>query len=143
VGELRQGYSGERAFPFILNNLHRYFWYLSVIVVAFLWIDALRAFAYQGRFHFGLGNIVMLVNVVLISYYTFSCHSFRHLVGGGKDCLSCSQNRYRLWKGVSQLNENHGKWAWYSLFSVWFTDLYIRFFSTALEGGRISGIGLF
>lgn len=143
VGELRKSYTGEQAFPFVLNNLHRYFWYLVVIVTVFLWVDALRAFVYQGRFHFGLGNIVMLVNVVLLSYYTFSCHSFRHLVGGNMDCMSCSKSRYSLWKGVSRINETHSKWAWYSLYSVWFTDIYIRFFATMQANGSISGPGLF
>ena len=30
------------------------------------------------------------VNAFLLMMYTFSCHSFRHFVGGGLDCFSCS-----------------------------------------------------
>ena len=31
-------------FPFILQNVHRYFFYIAVIFVAFLWYDAIVAF---------------------------------------------------------------------------------------------------
>jgi hypothetical protein len=31
---------------------------------------------------------------------------------------------------VSRLNESHGKWAWYSLFSVAIVDLYIFLLAT-------------
>ena len=34
--------------------------------------------------------MVMLVNVILLTIYTFSCHSLRHLVGGKLDCFSCA-----------------------------------------------------
>ncbi|HEY7200824.1 MAG TPA: hypothetical protein VIC57_11450, partial [Candidatus Dormibacteraeota bacterium] len=54
------------------------------------------------------------------------CHAFRHLAGGGLDCLSCHRARYRLWRGVTVLNIRHGAWAWISMFTVWGVDLYIR-----------------
>jgi hypothetical protein len=75
----------------------------------------------------------MLANVILLSLYSFSCHSLRHLIGGKLDCFSCSQSshlRYKGWKGVSALNENHMLFAWLSLFSVGLTDLYIRLVSS-------------
>ena len=34
--------------------------------------------------------------------------------------------RFRLWSLANRLNANHGRWAWFSLFSVMLTDLYIR-----------------
>ena len=80
-------------------------------------------------FGVGLGTLVMLVNVILLASYTFGCHSLRHLVGGQVDCFSCArggQARYRLWRGVSVLNRHHMLWAWCSLFSVGFSDLYVR-----------------
>src|SRR5215470_9701924 len=45
VGE-RAGrhYRGETAFPFILQNIHRYFLYVAVLFLAFLWYDAVRSF---------------------------------------------------------------------------------------------------
>ncbi len=71
----------------------------------------------------------MLVNVTLLTAYTFSCHSLRHLVGGGLDCYSTARfgmARNRAWRGLTRLNLNHPMWAWLSLFSVVITDIYIR-----------------
>jgi hypothetical protein len=73
--------------------------------------------------------VILLVNVVLLSAYTFGCHAFRHLAGGELDCFSCStvaRARYRLWKGITVLNIKHDRWAWASLASVVAADLYIR-----------------
>lgn len=126
VRELRQRYSGERKFPLILNNLHRYLWYLTVIVVVFLWIDAVRGFFWTDGFHVGGGSLLMLADVVLLSFYTFSCHAWRHLAGGCLDCMSCHPVRHGLWAWISQENVRHGLWAWCSMFSVGLTDLYIR-----------------
>jgi hypothetical protein len=128
VGEGRKGYSGERKFPFILQNVHRYFFYLAVIFVAFLWYDAIVAFNFDGHFGIGVGSLVMLANIVLLTTYTFSCHSLRHLVGGKLDCFSCTtmgKPRHSAWGGVTKLNEHHMFWAWVSMISVGLTDLYI------------------
>ena len=122
-------YRGETAFPFILQNLHRYFFYLAVLFLCFLWYDAVLAFFFPEGFGIGVGSLVMLVNVILLSTYTFSCHSLRHLVGGKLDCFSCTAfgpPRHSAWRVVSFLNERHMLWAWTSLFSVGLTDLYIR-----------------
>jgi hypothetical protein len=121
-------YSGERKFPFILQNLHRYFLYLALVFIVILWYDALKAFWFDGQFGIRLGSLVMVANVVLLSGYTFSCHSLRHLVGGKLDCFSCEVAggpRHKAWKGVSFLNERHLLFAWLSLFSVALCDLYI------------------
>jgi hypothetical protein len=80
----------------------------------------------QSTFGIGLGTLIMAVNVVLIASYTFGCHSLRHLIGGGHDCLSAMPARLRAYKWVGCMNRRHGNWAWFSLFSVGFTDLYIR-----------------
>jgi hypothetical protein len=131
VGELRhRKYRGETAFPLFLNNLHRFLFYLVLIVTGFLWYDAYLAFwAPNGHFQIGLGTVIMLVNVILLSGYTFGCHSWRHLVGGGLDCYSRSaigQARYRAWRWVTVLNQRHPVWAWCSMFSVVITDVYIH-----------------
>lgn len=126
VPELRKAYQGERKFPFVLNNLHRYFWYLSVWVVLFLWIDTLRAFWFEGHFYLGLGSLIMLANIILLSYYTFSCHAWRHIAGGCLNCFSKHKTRYTLWQRITHINEQHGFWAWTSMMAVWFTDAYIR-----------------
>src|SRR5215831_483566 len=128
VGEGRKSYSGERKFPFILQNAHRYFFYLAVIFVAFLWYDAIVAFKFSDGIHMGVGTLIMLVNIILLTTYTFSCHSLRHLIGGKLDCFSCSAvagARHTGWKGVTKLNEHHMFWAWVSMISVGLTDFYI------------------
>ena len=45
VGEptIHRGYAMERAFPFILQNIHRWFLYLAFIPLFFLWYDAVRS----------------------------------------------------------------------------------------------------
>lgn len=129
VEEPKRKYRGETAFPWVLNNLHRYAFYVIVVQVLFLIFDAIVAFDFNGRFGIGAGSVIMAVNVVLLAGYTFGCHALRHLAGGGLDCFSCSaaaRARHRLWKGVTVLNIRHDRWAWVSLFSVWFTDIYIR-----------------
>jgi hypothetical protein len=79
-------------------------------------------------FGMSVGTLVLAANVVLLGLYTFSCHSLRHLVGGGVDCFSCAalgQTRYRLWTGASTLNRNHMLFAWLSLVMVSFADFYV------------------
>lgn len=130
VGELRKReYHGETRLPFLLNNLHRFTLYLALVVLAFLWYDALRAFFFNGHLYLGLGTLVMVTNVVLLSGYTFGCHALRHLVGGGRDCFSCTRAgaaRHKAWEVVTVFNGRHAMWAWLSLFSVVTTDVYIR-----------------
>ena len=143
VGEPRHGYKGETKFPFILQNVHRFFMYAAVIFIFILAYDVWLATRWpvngvladgamaEGarQFGVGIGTLVMALNVILLASYTFGCHSLRHLIGGGVDCFSCArggQARFTLWQGVSTLNRNHQLWAWCSLFSVALTDVYIR-----------------
>jgi hypothetical protein len=132
VGEPRHSYWGERTLPLILQNVHRYFLYLALVFLVFLAHDVYRALWFTnigtGSVHFGvgLGTLVLLVNVVLLSGYTFGCHSFRHLVGGHLDQLTRSPAQLRVYDCVSCLNRRHMTWAWCSLFWVGFSDLYVR-----------------
>jgi hypothetical protein len=132
VGEPRSSYWGERSFPLILQNIHRYFMYLAIGFIFVLAYDVYKALwftdAATGAVHFGVGvgTLVMLVNVWLLGGYTFSCHSLRHLVGGCMDCPSKSPARLAAWKCTSTLNAKHMLFAWLSLFWVGFTDVYIR-----------------
>jgi hypothetical protein len=122
-------YTGERGFPFVLSNLHRFFLYFAIIILIILWIDAIRAFDFGGHFGIGLGTLIMVFNVLSLSLYTFSCHSLRHLVGGNVACFSCvaaGQSRHTMWRWISALNPRHPQYAWISLFSVLATDIYIR-----------------
>jgi hypothetical protein len=142
VGEPKnRKYRGETRFPFILQNVHRYFFYIAVLFVVLLWYDAIRAFDFGGHFGIGVGTLVMLANIILLTTYTFSCHSLRHLAGGNLDCFSCAAfgpARYGAWKWVTKLNEHHMFWAWVSMISVGLTDLYIRLVASgALKDIRI------
>jgi hypothetical protein len=142
VSEGRRGYRGETSFPFILQNVHRYFLYLAILFLAFLWHDAIRAFSFDGNFGVGVGTLVLLLNVVLLTIYTFSCHSLRHLAGGKLDCFSCAtfgKPRYKVWRGITVLNERHMLFAWLSLFSVGLADLYVRM----VASGAIQDVRLF
>ena len=131
----RKKYHGETRFPFILQNMHRYFLYLAILVVGFLGWDTLIAFNWDGEFGIGIGTLVLLLNLVLLAAYTFSCHSARHIIGGQLDCFSCdnlTEARYRGWKVVSSLNKNHMLWAWVSMFAVWFADVYVRLVASGM-----------
>ncbi|MGB6598933.1 MAG: hypothetical protein WA829_10320 [Candidatus Acidiferrum sp.] len=130
VGEpSKRKYKGETKFPFILQNLHRYFFYIAVVFLAFLWYDAIVAYDWNGHFGIGVGTLIMSVNIIMLTLYTFSCHSLRHLAGGKLDCFSCAtfgMPRHSAWSGISFLNERHMLLAWTSLITVGFTDFYIR-----------------
>ena len=129
VPERRGGYTGETRFPFILSNFHRYFLYVAIIVLIFLWKDAIDTFFPNGGFAVHFGSLLFLANVILLSGYTFGCHAFRHLVGGNLDCFSCARGgllRARLRQGVSRLTVYHAAWAWMSLFSVGLADVFVR-----------------
>ena len=124
-------YKGETGL-LIFQNIHRYALYFAVIFIFILSYDAVMAFFRNGEFGVGLGSIVLLINPVLLGAYTFGCHSFRHLVGGRMDCMSCSKARYGAWKKVTFLNERHQIFAWCSLIWVGFTDVYIRMVSMGI-----------
>jgi hypothetical protein len=132
VGEptVHRKYKMETAFPFILQNIHRYFLYLAFFPLAFLWIDAFSAFfSPSGTFRIGFGGILFLANVTLLTGYSLSCHSLRHIVGGRLDCFSCSRRervRHSAWRWLTSLNRHHMAWAWASLLTVTFADVYVR-----------------
>jgi hypothetical protein len=130
VNDVRPAYTGETRFPLILQNLHRYAFYLAVLFVGVLAYDALLAFRFPGgRWGIGVGTLVMWINVAFLAAYTFSCHSCRHLCGGHLNRFSAAPRRYAVWRVVTRLNERHPAFAWLSLFSVGLTDLYIRLVS--------------
>ena len=131
VGEptIHRRYSMEASLPFILQNLHRYFLYLAFIPLFFLWIDAFTSFRLDGAWRIGLGTVILTFNALLLTGYSLSCHSLRHLVGGKIDCFSCSRNtqiRHGLWQRLTSLNRHHMAWAWISLLTVTFADVYVR-----------------
>jgi hypothetical protein len=132
VGEPRKGYIGESNWPLRIQNIHRYFLYVAVLFIGLLAYDAVKAFWFENGFGIGVGTLVLCGNVVLLAGYTFGCHSLRHLIGGRKDCISASPTCRPLYKGCSALNRRHPVWAWMSLFSVMFADVYVRLCSTGV-----------
>jgi hypothetical protein len=126
VREPHARYTGETRFPLILQNLHRYFLYLAVLIAVLLSYDVVQAFrGPNGDFGLGLGTLIMLVNVILIWAYTLSCHSCRHIIGGRLKSFSAHPVRYWIWTRISTLNARHMLLAWLSLGTLMLADLYI------------------
>ncbi|MCC7157852.1 MAG: hypothetical protein IT161_24950 [Bryobacterales bacterium] len=132
VSEPRNVYLGERSLPLILQNSHRFFLRLSYPVWAFLAWDAIKSYRFSDGFGIGLGSLILTANVILLGGYVFGCHAFRHLIGGVYDRLAERPVRHKLYQCVSCLNGDHMKWAWSSLFSVGFADLYVRLCSMGI-----------
>jgi hypothetical protein len=137
VGEPRKGYLGEKSFPLIVQNIHRYFMYVAVVFLFLLAYDVLKAMWFVGpdgqkHFGIGLGTIILATNVVFLSCYTLGCHSARHVIGGFLDQLSRHPVRKKAYDCSSCLNRWHMKWAWMSLISVAFSDLYVRMVSMGI-----------
>lgn len=132
VGEPRKGYWGERYFPLVLQNIHRYFLYVALIFLLFLAYDVWKALwfhdAATGKTSFGLGvgTLVLALNVTLLGGYTLGCHTLRHLIGGRIDQLSRQPALHKAYNCASCLNRRHMYWAWASLFWVGFSDVYVR-----------------
>ncbi len=132
VGEPRKKYLGERSFPLILQNIHRYFLYLALAFLVMLSYDVFKATQFPNGFGIGVGTLVLLVNVVLLGSYTLGCHSLRHLVGGLFDQISRRPARKKAYDCVSCMNRKHMLFAWLSLFWVGFSDLYVRMCSMGI-----------
>ena len=138
VGEPRTGYRGERSFPLIFQNVHRYFLYLALCFLVVLAYDVWKALWFTdpvtgtAQFGVGAGTLVLAANVILLGGYTFGCHSLRHLIGGRIDLLSTAPAQRQAYNCVSCFNRRHMLWAWMSLCSVGFSDLYVRLCSMGI-----------
>ena len=126
VKEPHKVYRGESRLPLILQNVHRYFFYLGLILNCILTWDAIEAFHFANGWGMGLGTVVLVVNATLLWTYSLSCHSCRHIVGGRLKHFSRHPIRFKLWGFVSKLNARHMQIAWVSLVFVAVTDLYVR-----------------
>lgn len=132
VSESKKRYNGERSFPLILQNIHRYFLFIALGFLLILAYDVWAACWFTDpatgakSFGIGVGTIVMAVNVVLLGGYALGCHSLRHVIGGMLDHLSGAPVRRKAYMCVTCFNQKHMIWAWCSLFSVGFADIYIR-----------------
>jgi hypothetical protein len=139
VGEPRGlRYRGERWFPLVLQNVHRYFAYIAVLFLLMLAWDVWKAMWFanpttgQEEFGIGLGTVILAVNVVLLSSYTLGCHSIRHVVGGHKDEVTKSPIKDACYGCSSALNSKHMLFAYMSLVSVGFSDVFVRLCSMGI-----------
>lgn len=127
VAEPHKSYSGETKAPLIVQNSHRYFFFIGMIFNVILTYDAILAFRNEHKEwgHMSVGTLVLLLNAALLWGYSLSCHSCRHTVGGRLRNFSKHPVRYKMWTWVSKLNEKHQNFAWVSLFGVAFADFYV------------------
>lgn len=128
VAEPHATYTGETRLPLIIQNSHRYFFYIAGIISVINTYDAIVAFHSPdgpGGFGFGLGNLILLGNVIMLWVYTLSCHSCRHVTGGRLKHFSKHPVRYWIWTQISKLNTKHKLYAWITLGTLMFTDFYI------------------
>lgn len=138
VGEPRKNYWGENSFPLIIQNVHRYFLYLALCFILFLSYDAWNALWFTDEatgeisFGIGVGTIVLTMNVILLSGYTFGCHSLRHIAGGHNNQLSKHPIQTVIYRIVSGFNKRHMLFAWMSLIWVGFSDVYVRMCSMGI-----------
>ncbi|WP_031466129.1 hypothetical protein [Sciscionella sediminilitoris] len=129
VAEPRAKYTGETRFPLIVQNVHRYFFYVAALLALLNTYDAIMAFHSPSGFGFGLGNLILLLNVVMLWAYTLSCHSCRHATGGRLRHFSKHPVRYWLWTQVSKLNTRHMQFAWITIGTLILADLYVMLVS--------------
>ena len=142
VSEPHGKYTGERRLPLILNNVHRYTFYLALVLNVVLTLDAILAFRTPNEYQWGyvgLGTLILTANAAALWFYTLSCHSCRNAVGGRITHFSKHPVRYKMWTLVSKLNAHHMQWAWISLFTVVLADFYVYL----LASGRITDIVFF
>jgi hypothetical protein len=125
VPDGHKSYSGETRFPLIFQNAHRYAFYAAVLISLVNTWDAGRSFVGTNGFGFGLGNVILVGNVVLLWTYTISCHSCRHITAGRLKHFSKHPVRYRFWILVSKLNTRHMLFAWVTLGTLMLTDFYV------------------
>ena len=127
VSEPHKKYSGETRFPLILQNIHRYFFWLLLIFNVVLTYDAVVSFQQPGiGIGIGVGTVILCFNAAFLWLYSLSCHACRHFCGGQVRSFAKHPLRHKLWKFVTPLNGMHMRFAWASLFIVAFSDLYVR-----------------
>jgi hypothetical protein len=103
VAEPHTKYTGETRAPLILQNAHRWFFYAGLVF-----------------------NVILTYDATMLWFYSLSCHTCRHTIGGRLKNFSKHPVRYKLWTRVSILNHYHQQFAWYSLGAVAFADIYVR-----------------
>jgi hypothetical protein len=121
-------YKGETKIM-IFQNLHRYFFYATFILLVLHIVAWVMDVFHGGGVYVGVGTLLLLIDIVLLAGYVLGCHAFRHLIGGRVDCFSCSsvnEGAHTMWGGVSKLNQKHAFYALASMISIVVADFYLR-----------------
>ena len=127
MADAHGSYSGETRFPLILQNIHRYFFWLLLIFNCILTYDAVLSFQQPGvGIGISIGTVVLCFNAAFLWLYSLSCHACRHFCGGSVRSFAKHPVRHKLWKFVTPLNGRHMVFAWISLCVVALSDLYVR-----------------
>ena len=127
VADAHGSYSGETRLPLVLQNVHRYFFWILLLFNAVLTYDAVEAFRQPGLgIGISVGTVVLCANAAFLWLYSLSCHACRHFCGGNVKSFARHPTRHKMWKFVSPLNAHHMRFAWISLFGVALCDLYVR-----------------
>lgn len=126
VKEPGKSYRGESGFPLILQNSHRYFFYLASLLLLINTYDAVLAFLPPGGgLRVGIGSLLLVAMVTSLWLYSLSCHACRHVFGGRLKHFSKHPVQYWFWTQISKLNGRHMQFAWVSLVLVMVADVYI------------------
>ncbi|AFM15073.1 hypothetical protein Mycch_0248 [Mycolicibacterium chubuense NBB4] len=133
VAEPHAKYTGETRFPLIIQNTHRYFFYIAGIISVINTYDAIVAMWGEDGFRIGVGNVILWINVILLWTYTLSCHSCRHVAGGRLKHFSKHPVRYWMWTQISRLNTRHKQYAWITLGTLMLTDFYIMLVAMGMK----------
>ena len=141
VREPHPTYTGETRPLMLLQNSHRYFFYAAFAIVLINTWDMLVPFFHgsDGGFGIGLGNIIMLANVLLLWGYTIGCHSCRHLMSGRLRSFGKHPVQYWVWSRLTYLNGRHMLFGWLSIASLMTTDAYIAL----MASGTITDLRFF
>ena len=138
VGEPSKSYLGENSFPLILQNIHRYAMYAAVVFLFLLSYDVWLAmwFDNPATGAEGVRHRRRHDRAARQRHPVDQLHAWvplaAPLVGGLKDEMSKSALSEACYNCSSSFNPRHQLFAWCSLFSVMFADVYIRLCSMGI-----------
>ena len=122
VADAHGSYTGESRFPLILQNMHRYFFWILLIFNVILTIDAVEAFSQPGvgdGWGISVGTVVLLAQRrVPLALQPLAATPAAISAAARCSRSPSTRSGTRLWKLVTPLNAQHMRFAWISLFFV-------------------------